>query len=325
MPTHYETLGISRDANETEIKKAYRSLSFKHHPDRDSSETAHQKMQEINTAYEVLKDEGTRQEYNNELDGVRNGFPPGFPGFPGHGFPPGFPGHGFPPGFGFGFPGQGQGMGPDLGSIFEMFMNGGGPGIEIIHGAGGGPNIIFQRQVSKPQPINKTVEISLETAYTGATIPIEIQKWNQRGDLQITEIETIHLNVPKGIGDGEVIVLSECGNTINTNIKGDVKIMIVIKNDTDFTRNGQDLIFKKHLSLKEALCGFTFQIAHLNGKTIGINNTTTIIPPGAKKVINTMGMHRDGQTPGNLIIDFEVEFPTTLTPEQKSVIATILE
>ena len=63
MPTHYETLGISKDANETEVKKAYRALSFKHHPDRDPSETAHQKMQEINTAYEVLKDENTRQEY----------------------------------------------------------------------------------------------------------------------------------------------------------------------------------------------------------------------------------------------------------------------
>jgi DnaJ family protein B protein 4 len=101
--------------------------------------------------------------------------------------------------------------------------------------------------------------------------------------------------------------------------------MVVVKNDTEFARNGQDLVFKKRLSLKEALCGFTFQIAHLNGKTIGINNTTTIIPPGAKKVINTMGMHRDGQSPGNLIIEFEVEFPTTLTPEQKSGIATLLE
>jgi DnaJ-class molecular chaperone len=101
--------------------------------------------------------------------------------------------------------------------------------------------------------------------------------------------------------------------------------MVVVKNDTDFTRNGQDLIFKKHLSLKESLCGFTFQISHLNGKTIGINNTTTIIPPGSKKVINSMGMHRDGQPPGNLIIEFDVDFPQTLTPEQKSGIAALFE
>jgi DnaJ-class molecular chaperone len=311
MSTHYDTLGISKDANETEIKKAYRSLSFKHHPDRDSSETAHQKMQEINTAYEVLKDESARREYDDELNGIRRGFQGH--GFPGHGFPPGFP-----PGFGF------SGMGPDLGSIFEMFLNGGGPGIEIIHG-NGGPNIIFQRHISKPQAINKTIEISLETAYAGANAQIEIQKMTQRGDLQVIETETIHFNIPKGICDGEVIVLNDCGNTINDTIKGDVKIIVVIKNETAFVRSGQDLIFKKNLSLKESLCGFTFQITHLNGKIFGINNSTTVIPPGSKKVINSMGMMKDGQPAGNLIIEFEIDFPTSLTPEQKNGIALLLE
>jgi DnaJ-class molecular chaperone len=299
MPTHYETLGISKDANETEVKKAYRALSFKHHPDRDSSDTANQKMQEINTAYEVLKDESTRKEYDDELDGVRRG-PPGFP--------PGFH-HGFAHG------------GPDLGSIFEMFFNGGGPNIEIIHG---GPNMFFQRHISKPPIINKTVEVNIKDAYNGITMPVEIQKTTQRGDLQITEMETMYLNIPKGINDGEAIILGECGNTINGNIRGDIRIIIQIKNDSCFIRNGLDLVFKKKLTLKEALCGFNFQIEHLNGKTLGINNTTTIIPPGSKKVINTMGMLKEGQPPGNLIIEFEIEFPSTLSPEQKSGIGALL-
>lgn len=295
MPTHYETLGISKDANETEVKKAYRSLSFKHHPDRDPSETAHQKMQEINMAYEVLKDESTRQEYDDEMNGVRRG-PPGFP-----------------PGFAHG--------GPDLGSIFEMFFNGGGPNIEIIHS---GPNIFFQRHISKPPIINKTVNVSIKDAYNGVTMPIEIQKTTNRGELQIIEIETMYLNIPKGINDGEAIVMGECGNTINGNIHGDIRIIIQINNDSCFIRNGLDLVFKKKLSLKEALCGFNFQIEHLNGKTLGINNTTTVIPSGSKKVINTMGMVKEGQPPGNLIIEFEIEFPTTLSPEQKAGIGALL-
>lgn len=307
MSTHYDTLGISKDATETEIKKAYRSLSFKHHPDRDSSETAHQKMQEINTAYEILKDENARHKYDDELNGGNHAF-----GFPGHGFP----GHGQP----FGFPG----MGHDLGSIFEMFLNGGGPGIEIIHG-NGGPNIIFQRFVSKPPSINKTIEISLETAYAGASAQIEIQKWVHHGDLQIVETEMIDLKIPKGISDGEIIVLPDCGNTINDTIKGDIKITVAIKNETEFLRSGQDLIYKKRISLKESLCGFTFQFTHLNGKTFEINNSNTIIPPGSKKVINSIGMIKDGQPTGNLIIDFDVEFPTTITPEQKSGIAELFE
>lgn len=311
MPTHYEILGISKDATETEIKKAYRSLSFKHHPDRDSSENANEKMQEINKAYEVLKDEGLRREYDNELNGVRQGgFPPGFPG--------GFPG-GFPPGF----PGGFNHMGPDLGSIFEMFFNGGGPNIEIIHGMGG-PNIFFQRHVSKPPTINKTVEISLNDAYNGITIPVIIEKWSQRGETQTTESETIYLNIPKGVNDGESIVLGNCGNTINENIRGDVKITIQIKNTTCFIRNGLDLIFKKKLMLREALCGFNFQIEHFNGKNLGITNTTTIIPPGSKKVINSMGMIKDDHPPGNLIIEFDIEFPMNLSPEQKIGIAALL-
>jgi len=312
MSTHYDILGISKDASETEIKKAYRSLSFKHHPDRDSSETAHQKMQEINMAYEILKDENTRRNYDNELNGGNQPF-----GFPGHGSPFGFPGHGFP---GHGFPG----MGSDLGSIFEMFLNGGGHGIEIIHG-NGGPNIIFQRHISKPPAINKIIEITLETAYAGASAQIEIQKWVHRGDLQIVETEMIDLNIPKGISDGEIIVLSDCGNTISDTIKGDVKITVAIKNETEFSRSGQDLIYKKRISLKEALCGFTFQFTHLSGKTFGINNSNTVIPPGSKKVIHSMGMLKDGQPTGNLIIEFDVEFPTTLTPEQKSGIAALFE
>ena len=84
------------------------------------------------------------------------------------------------------------------------------------------------------------------------------------------------------------------------------------------------MVFKKKLNLKEALCGFSFQIEHLNGKTLGINNTTTIIPPGSKKVINTMGMVKEGHPPGNLIIEFEIEFPSSLSPEQKLGIGALL-
>jgi DnaJ-class molecular chaperone len=84
------------------------------------------------------------------------------------------------------------------------------------------------------------------------------------------------------------------------------------------------LIFKKKLSLKEALTGFNFQIEHLNGSVLGINNTLTIIPPGSKKVINSMGMVKEGSPNGHLIIEFDVEFPTSLSQEQKISISALL-
>ena len=69
-PTHYETLGVSKDASESEIKKAYRSLSLQYHPDRNPSPDAKAKFQEINDAYETLSDAEKKQQYDNELNGI---------------------------------------------------------------------------------------------------------------------------------------------------------------------------------------------------------------------------------------------------------------
>jgi len=78
MPNHYEVLGVAKDAVEQEIKKAYRSLSLKYHPDRNSSEEAITKIQQVNEAYEILSDQSKRQQYDMEQAG---GFPGGMPGF----------------------------------------------------------------------------------------------------------------------------------------------------------------------------------------------------------------------------------------------------
>ena len=70
MTNHYETLGVSNEATDIEIKKAYRSLSLKYHPDRNNnSEEATAKFQKINEAYETLSDENKRMQYNMELEG----------------------------------------------------------------------------------------------------------------------------------------------------------------------------------------------------------------------------------------------------------------
>src|SRR5210317_456836 len=71
MPSYYEILGVSKDANDSEIKKAYRSASLKYHPDRNQSKEAITKIQDINEAYEILSDKEKKQQYDNELNGVR--------------------------------------------------------------------------------------------------------------------------------------------------------------------------------------------------------------------------------------------------------------
>ena len=324
MSTHYELLGVSKESDESEIKKAYRKLSLQYHPDRNPDPEATEKYKAINEAYEILSDAQKREEYNMELQfGGRR--PGGFPGggFPGGGFPGGqdgmhdifnmmfsgggFPGGGFPGG---GFPGGG-------------FPGNGGPNIHVFHGGfpgggfpGGGIEQLFQ-QMSRPQTIVKQVIISLEQAYHGATAPLEIERISINNNIRVQEIVTITINIPAGINDNESLVIQNQGNSGPNNMRGDIKITIQIKNDTIFTRNDMDLIYTKHISLKESLCGFSFELQHLNGKSLNMNNTTnpSVVKPNFKKVVQGLGMNKNGQT-GNLIVELLVDFPDTLTPEQ---------
>jgi len=118
--------------------------------------------------------------------------------------------------------------------------------------------------------------------------------------------------------------LREQGNSINDTCKGDVKVFINISNDSQFTRRGLDLIMHKEISLKEALCGFSFEIKYINGKVYTINNQTgNIIPPNYEKVIPNMGLTRENHV-GNLIIIFNTKFPETLPKETLEAIGKLL-
>ena len=119
-------------------------------------------------------------------------------------------------------------------------------------------------------------------------------------------------------------MLENQGNIINENCKGDIKIFIKIENDTGFQRRGLDLIFEKKISLKEALCGFSFELRYINGKDYTIHNPSgNVIPFGYHKIIPNMGLTRDEHV-GNMIIVFTIELPTSLTEEQIAGLSKLL-
>ena len=304
MPTHYENLGIDKKANQSEIKKAYRTLSLKYHPDRNSTEEAKTKIQDVNAAYEVLSDPEKKQAYDNELNGV-NQHPHHF--------------HNMNAGFN------------DINSMFNMMFNGGGmnmsmngnmPNVQIFRNGNRTTHVFTSNtSIGKPPEITKQVEITMEQSYLGITIPVEVDKWVQENNNRRNERITLNLEIPAGITNNENIILRNSGNE-NQQSKGDIKFIINITNTTLFTRNNLDLIYDKNISLKEALCGFSFEFQHLNGKKMAMNNKDkiTIITPGYTQVIQGLGMRKENLI-GNLIFKFNIEFPTELTNEQREKIS----
>lgn len=306
MSDPYEILGVQKNADDEEIKRAYRKLSLRYHPDRNTDPDSTKKFQEINNAYESIKTSELRQQREFQAQNP----------FANHA-PSGAEFH-------------------DMNNIFNMMFGGGGfpnggfpggPNIRIFHSGPGGPvdfSQIFQ-QMNKPQPIVHILDITLKQCYDGCSIPIEIEKWVMEGNMRKNQIETIYVNVPMGIEENECIMIPERGNVVNDQLKGDVKVGFRISNTTPFERVGLDLVYKKKISLKEALCGFAFEIKHLNEKTLSIHNKTNvnIITPGYRKIFQQMGMKRNGTT-GNLIVELDVQFPEKLTQEQMDILAQVL-
>ena len=317
----YKTLGVDEKASRDEIKRAFRTLSMKHHPDKNHGDPdSVAKFQKISEAYETLGNDEKREEYDmmnkNPFfkmaagGGGSNGMDVNMDEL----FGSLFGNMGF-------FPGQGQPFGPGQhGSSMSGFPGmPGGARFHFFHGPGpgvGGGPMGFQQAIQKPSPIVKTITINIENVLTGAKIPLDIERWIIENGSKMFETETVYVDIPQGIDENEIIIIRDKGNIINDNFKGDIKIFVKITNNTEFKRSGLDLILEKEISLKESLCGFSFELKYINGNSYTLNNNSgNIIEPEYKKIIPGMGLKREGHV-GNLVIHFHVKFPEKLTEEQ---------
>ena len=354
--TYYETLGVSPSASTGEIKKTFRKLSLKHHPDRGGNI---EKFKEINAAYSTLGDPEKKQQYDFQLK---------FGGIGRQGQSP-----------------FGNGGNPlDINNIAKMFFNGamgqsndrrvenmmedpifnmlfgggigrgmGGMAFNVGGGGAGMPQVkifhngvpIHQRREGeqygyhssqnstsnqrspkkeKPKTIQLKIQIKLKDAYDGCILPIDIKRKVVENNTEKEEVEKLYVKVIEGIDDDEIILLRGKGH-VNGDMKGDVKIQIKIAPHKIFERKGMDIIFTRQISFKESLVGFKFVVEHLNGKKFSMTNTDgRIVLNNHQTELPNLGMKREGNA-GKLIIRFEINIPEALTQKQKEEISKILE
>jgi DnaJ-class molecular chaperone len=320
--SHYDVLQLeSRSATPDEIKRAFRRLSMELHPDKNgNSEESKRAFQELNEAYTVLSDPQTRGNYDFELQMGMGGHSIG-----GHRM------HNMGP----------MGINPlDMlfaamhqqqqqpQHIFEaMFggmggMGGMGPRI-IIHNFTQNMNESPSEQSEQSYDMNVVIALPLAAAFSGINQhPVPIQ---YEDEAHTMHTETMLINVPPGIPAGFKMIIQGRGNVVPNSggRRGTLHLEISIEEHPQFRRDGDvDLIVEQRVSLKDALCGFMFELVHLNGRSYKFNCKPCSVTGSMNetKVLPGLGYTESGA----LKIRFSIELPTSLTEEQIAALSAIL-
>ena len=314
---YYKTLGLTPNASDSEIKKAYRALSFKYHPDKNPDPSVAEQYKLINEAYETLNDPQKKTQYDNRnnplsMDSILKDI---FQNQMNHG-------------------NRRNSQGPQniFEEIFKMQSMG---SMGSMHGMAE-PMIFFtddsinMNHVNHVnhvnhiniEPLDKKVEISFEQAFKGANIPVLIEREFRKGNNIFKEQEKIYIVIPQGIDDGEIIEIPDKGNG-HFDHRGPLRLHIKIIQHTIFERKGLNLIYKHTISFKESICGFEYLLHYIDGSPLKLKSSKgNVIQNGDEKTVKGKGFQRDGQT-GDLIIHFKVT-PQELTEEQSALFETTL-
>mmetsp|Transcript_32739 Transcript_32739/g.58646 ORF Transcript_32739/g.58646 Transcript_32739/m.58646 type:complete len:347 (-) Transcript_32739:688-1728(-) len=340
---YYEVLGVSKSATDDELKKAYRKLAMKYHPDKNPNGA--DKFKEISEAYDVLSDPEKRKVFDMYgEEGIKGG---GVPNGGGPSTSAPFGGD-FPPTSGgtrfhmrnpedifkefFAGSGFGGGMGGFPMNDF-MFHSGGGGGMGGMGGMpsmfgsrGNGMSSFGQPASAKPPPIEKELPCTLEELYTGRTRKMKITRtlYDPSGSNMRVE-EILQIDVKPGWKKGTKITFPEKGDETPGKTASDVVFIVTEKPHQYFTREGHNLIYRHRLSLADALCGATLELKHLDGRTVRLVFENPISPGYIHSARGEgMPMSKQPGQKGDLLIKFDVSFPRTLTPDQKTKLRQIL-
>lgn len=294
-PDFYTTLGLSRDASQEDIKKAYRRLARKYHPDVSKDEDAGNKMAKVNEANDVLSDPKKRAAYDQvghqawmqgarSADDVRP--------------PPGWQARG----------GQSHG---NQAAYDDMFSD--------LFGAGArsGSRSRSQQAGWPGQDIHADISVSLKEAFAGTvrTIQLQTAQLDAQGHL-VPQLRTIEVKVPAGVGQGQLIRLNGQGEPgIGQGKAGDLYLKVNIEAEGRVQVIGRDVHMPLPVTPWEAALGAEVLVSVPAGGQIHVT-----IPAGsvARRKLRLRGKGIPGAKPGDIMLELEIAVPSAVTDQQKS-------
>lgn len=300
----YKVLGVSKDADEATIKKAYRKLARTWHPDQNKGNPeAEERFKEIGEAYTVLSNPEQRQQY----DAIRAMGAGGFRGGAGGG---GAAGVNFEDIFGA--------FGGGNGGNVRFSTSGGGAGINLddIFGAfggfGGAHGSPYQQAPQKGEDLHASTRITLKQSLSGVNIKLAVSG------------KPMTVKVPKGIKDGQSVRLRGKGKaSINGGSAGDLIVTIHVDEDPVYSREGNDLRMTLPVTFAEATLGANVELPLIDGSTV-----TVKVPAGSDSG-RTLRLKGRGvatkKGTGDLLATISVVVPKDLTPEQLDSIKSLAD
>ena len=284
---YYQALGVARDAPADAIKRAYRKLARKYHPDVSKEKDAEKRMKEVNEAYAVLSDPEKRAAYDKLGSGHQ----------PGQDFRP-------PPGWDSGFefsehehaPGDAAGFSDFFSEIFGRMG---------AHGA----------RAAQRGDHHARIQLDIEDAFTGPERQISLQSPRVDAQGRVTlEMRTLNVKIPKGIREGQIIRLAGQGSAGGDGRPGDLLLEVAFRPDGRLRADGRDVRLTLPIAPWEAALGAVVPV-HLPDGTLNVR-----IPAGAGagKPMRVRGKGLPSNPPGDLYLDLQVVAPPADTPAARA-------
>ncbi len=304
---YYQILGVARTASAEEIKKAYRRLARKFHPDVSKEANAEQKFKELQEAYEVLKDPEKRAAYDQLGADWKSG----------QQFRP-------PPGWAEGFEFRGAGGGgrggfrqtpEDEGGFSDFFSSLFGGGTPFGGAAGGAAGTRSRSRSGRDH--HARIDLDLEEAYRGGTRTLDLKRPELKpdGTLELSA-HTVRVTIPVGVTDGQQIRLAGQGEASTSGGRsGDLYLEVHIRPHRLFQLEGRDVTLSLPVAPWEAALGASVPVPTLAG------NVEMRIPPGAQsgQKLRLRGRGLPGSSPGDQYVLLKIVLPPAQSPEARAV------